>query len=214
MPSASRTGSDHKLKSDAAYRAVKKALGEIEYEDYDFRYCTEDRTFIWRRNDGPFSRDDDGSHFLSLLIAKSDRRIGGLAVDHVKEYWRASHINAAEKQRWLAGEKAPPPKRSRRLQGARAPYTIPEPEILFPAKVFVFTGIFEFGGHNCCEEVTAQRGGTVGKDVSSRTNYLVVGKLGSPDWKWGNVGLKVKAVDDSSRRVQGVLMAYELTVGG
>lgn len=58
-------------------------------------------------------------------------------------------------------------------------------------KTFVFTGDFFFGSRSQCEEATTKRGGAASKSVSKKIDFVVVGSLGSPEWKHGSYGTKI-----------------------
>ncbi len=60
-----------------------------------------------------------------------------------------------------------------------------------PGKVFCFTGEFVFGPRGLCEQAIQSRGGLVG-GITKKLNYLVVGGLGSPEWKHGSFGTKIE----------------------
>ena len=54
------------------------------------------------------------------------------------------------------------------------------------------TGDFNFGARKLVEEYIEQNGGICDKNVKKATDYLIVGSLGSENWKHGNYGGKVK----------------------
>lgn len=58
-------------------------------------------------------------------------------------------------------------------------------------RMFCFTGDFVFGQRSNCERAIEQRGGSVG-GVTKKLHYLVVGGLGSPEWKHGSFGTKIE----------------------
>lgn len=58
-------------------------------------------------------------------------------------------------------------------------------------KLFCFTGDFVFGPRRTCEEAIERRGGLVGT-VTKKLDYLVVGGLGSQEWKHGSFGTKIE----------------------
>jgi NAD-dependent DNA ligase len=66
-----------------------------------------------------------------------------------------------------------------------------------PAKVeingnaFCLTGDFVYAPRPVCFQAIESRGGIVKKDVSRQIDYLVVGGLGSPEWKHGSYGTKI-----------------------
>lgn len=66
-------------------------------------------------------------------------------------------------------------------------------EILsFKDKMFCLTGTFNSGSKDSIEEKIIEKGGTCGKGVTSKTDYLIVGGFGSDAWKFGNYGGKVQ----------------------
>lgn len=58
-------------------------------------------------------------------------------------------------------------------------------------KQFCFTGDFVFGPRKVCEQAVLVRGGAIG-GVTKKLHYLVVGGLGSPEWKHGSFGTKIE----------------------
>ena len=65
-------------------------------------------------------------------------------------------------------------------------------EIVFDSKVFCLTGKFIYAKRSICEDLTKSLGGEITQNISNRVNYLVVGSLGSPEWKSGSFGEKIK----------------------
>lgn len=69
-------------------------------------------------------------------------------------------------------------------------------EIDVPERIFCFTGDFVFGPRSTCEAAVSRRGGQVSNSVTKKLHYLVVGGMGSPEWKHGSFGTKiVKAIE-------------------
>lgn len=64
--------------------------------------------------------------------------------------------------------------------------------VTFESRSFCFTGDFFFGPRDACAEHTRRRGGEVAAGVSRKLHYLVVGGLGSAEWKHGSFGTKVE----------------------
>lgn len=58
-------------------------------------------------------------------------------------------------------------------------------------KQFCFTGDFVFGPRKACEDAVVRRGGLIA-NVTKKLDYLVVGGLGSPEWKHGSFGTKIE----------------------
>lgn len=79
------------------------------------------------------------------------------------------------------------------LNGA-SPFDIPQPPVLFEGSTFVFTGRFRFGPRRTCEAAVLKRGGALvpGETVTHLVDYLVVGELGSAQWKRQAYGSKIE----------------------
>src|SRR5689334_10462428 len=65
-------------------------------------------------------------------------------------------------------------------------------EIDFPNRRFCLTGDFIHGPRRCCDAEIRERGGLISASVSQRVDFLVVGSLGSVEWKRGNFGAKIE----------------------
>lgn len=69
------------------------------------------------------------------------------------------------------------------------------PMIEYRERSFCFTGDFAFGPRSACEKAVVLRGGSVA-NVTKKLHYLVVGGLGSAEWKHGVFGTKIeKAIE-------------------
>lgn len=64
-------------------------------------------------------------------------------------------------------------------------------EIEINEKFFCFTGDFVYGPRSLCEKAISARGGNI-SGVTKKLHYLVVGGLGSPEWKHGSFGTKIE----------------------
>ncbi|MDE7122388.1 MAG: BRCT domain-containing protein, partial [Oscillospiraceae bacterium] len=58
-------------------------------------------------------------------------------------------------------------------------------------KSIVLTGEFASGQRKSIKAWLENLGAVVRSGVSSKTDYLIIGSLGSPDWKFGDYGDKV-----------------------
>ncbi|WEN15444.1 hypothetical protein PY254_01850 [Rhodanobacter sp. AS-Z3] len=67
-----------------------------------------------------------------------------------------------------------------------------EPAISYPNSTFCLTGDFVFGPRNICAQTISGLGSIVKSGVSKRIQYLIVGGLGSDEWKHGSFGTKVE----------------------
>ena len=64
--------------------------------------------------------------------------------------------------------------------------------IEFMERRFCFTGEFMHGARPSCEGCVRDRGGLISKGITKELNYLVIGSLGSIEWKHGSFGTKVE----------------------
>jgi len=65
-------------------------------------------------------------------------------------------------------------------------------EIEFSNRRFCLTGDFIHGPRRRCDAEIRERGGLIAASVSQRVDFLVVGSLGSVEWKRGNFGAKIE----------------------
>lgn len=72
------------------------------------------------------------------------------------------------------------------------PLCKPAPAIAFKGRQFCLTGQFLYGTRNKCEKEIQQRGGLTQKQPSQKTNYLIIGNLGSTDWMHTAFGRKIE----------------------
>jgi NAD-dependent DNA ligase len=76
------------------------------------------------------------------------------------------------------------------------PFTRPIPEIVFPRCTFCLTGRFALGPRKECEKEIKSLGGVLSKNVTMKTEYVVIGSIGSEAWIHSNYGRKIeKAVE-------------------
>lgn len=66
------------------------------------------------------------------------------------------------------------------------------PEVIFFDKIFCLTGEFLFAPRSVCEDSIKHRGGAVSSSITKKVNYVVVGSLGSSEWKHGSFGSKIE----------------------
>lgn len=72
------------------------------------------------------------------------------------------------------------------------PFDRPYPVIVWSGSIFVFTGKFAFGTRTDCQRQTERLGGICEENVTTRTNYLVIGTFGSRDWVHTPFGRKIE----------------------
>jgi len=64
--------------------------------------------------------------------------------------------------------------------------------IVFEGCAFCLTGNFVYAPRDVCEAEVTKRGGIVKSGVSKKVRFIVVGSLGSPEWKHGSFGTKIE----------------------
>jgi hypothetical protein len=80
-------------------------------------------------------------------------------------------------------------------------------QVIFEGRRFCLTGDFVFAPRSFCEAEILKRGGLPCSSISSKLHYVVVGSLGSPEWKFGSWGTKIdKAMDLRQRGVPIVIV--------
>ena len=83
-----------------------------------------------------------------------------------------------------------------RQKSTGLPFDDPEPTIIFPGSVFVFTGTAEFGTRQACGQAVCDLGGELGKSITRATNYVVIGAHATPSWKHSSFGRKIERAAD------------------
>jgi NAD-dependent DNA ligase len=81
--------------------------------------------------------------------------------------------------------------------------------VSFPGAVFCLTGDFVYGPRPVCEQEIAKRGGQIGKGITKKLQYLVVGGLGSAEWKHGSFGTKIEKAIQYKRAGLPILIVHE-----
>lgn len=96
----------------------------------------------------------------------------------------------------------------RDAEGNRTPATLPlndpAPRIVFKRRSFCFTGTFISGSRAECHALVVAQGGKAWDKVVQALDYLVIGQVGSEQWRHTSFGLKIaKAVQyrDAGRPV-------------
>lgn len=76
-------------------------------------------------------------------------------------------------------------------------------------KVFCLTGEFKAGSRSQVEAYFVAHGGVAGKSVTKKTDYLIVGELGSEMWSSGNYGSKVKKAMELQEKGSSIVIVKE-----
>jgi len=83
------------------------------------------------------------------------------------------------------------------------------PRVEFTGTRFCLTGEFVFAPREKCVAAIEQRGGTVSGGVTKKVRYLVVGGLGSPEWKHGSFGTKIEQAIRYKRDGLPIIIVHE-----
>ena len=89
------------------------------------------------------------------------------------------------------------------VTAAPIPFSNPVPPIHFAGREFVFAGRFLYGKSACMDDLWP-RGATIADNVTSRTDYVVVGAIRSAQWENTPVAAVLQdALAESARRPPG-----------
>ncbi|WP_338490413.1 BRCT domain-containing protein [Pseudomonas trivialis] len=75
---------------------------------------------------------------------------------------------------------------------SRLPLNDPVPDLAWPDRVFLFTGVMAYGPRKDCESLVLERGGMIGNSVNKKLHFLVVGSIGNEQWLHSSYGTKIK----------------------
>lgn len=81
--------------------------------------------------------------------------------------------------------------------------------IEFLERRFCLTGDFVFGPRATCEQAIALRGGVVQAGITKKLDYVVIGGLGSPEWKHGSFGTKIEKAIEYKRSGLPIVIIHE-----
>lgn len=75
-------------------------------------------------------------------------------------------------------------------------------------KKVCFTGKFVYGTREMCRAIAKNKGATISTSVTQDLDILIVGKLGSPHWKYFSYGRKIeKAIIYNNKGKQILLLS-------
>ena len=76
--------------------------------------------------------------------------------------------------------------------------------------IFVFTGTSVFGTRRMMQDATIRAGGTIERNITMRTNFVVLGTYVTPAWVHQSFGRKIeKAMEYRDRKGTGVQIVHE-----
>ena len=87
----------------------------------------------------------------------------------------------------------------------------PDPRtVRIAGNIFVFTGTGVFGTRRMMQDATTRAGGTVERNITMRTNFVVLGTYVTPAWVHESFGRKIeKAMEYRDRKGTGVQIVHE-----
>lgn len=81
--------------------------------------------------------------------------------------------------------------------------------VVIPNATFCMTGDFAYAPRASCEAATKKHGGSISGSVTKKVGYLVVGGLGSKEWKHGSFGTKIEKAVEYKRNGTPILIVHE-----
>lgn len=87
---------------------------------------------------------------------------------------------------------APKPNASVKSGSTGLPLCSPLPNVTFAKRLFCFTGKFVSGTRKQVQDAVVALGGAVKDSPTNKTNYLVIGSVGSTDWIHSTHGRKIE----------------------
>lgn len=138
--------------------------------------------------------DDSEISFLKGLIADMTTEVGAKPFSAIADVLTkiladglATPQERSQLMRCLANF-APGPKAPKTIDGV---YVL-SPRVEFTERSFLFSGQLRYAERDKAEAAVVVRGGTIARSVCRTLDYLVVGELGSPEWKYGRYGTKIE----------------------
>lgn len=89
------------------------------------------------------------------------------------------------------------------------PLDDPFPDISFPEKNFVFTGVMAYGPRKLCQELVTERGGLCRGDPSKKVDYLVIGTIANEHWAYSSYGRKIERAVELRSQGHGLAIINE-----
>jgi NAD-dependent DNA ligase len=75
--------------------------------------------------------------------------------------------------------------------------------------IYVLTGKFDLGPRAACEREITERGGLCARDVTYKTNVMVIGSSGSRDWIETAYGRKIQSAIEHNTNGAGIAIVSE-----
>ncbi len=162
-------------------RAVDELLGICKGMLADGKVNSQEADFLARWLEENRELTDDWA------IQQLDRRVRGMLADGVIDQEEREELFQILSE--VVG--GPPVMENVHSFATSLPVNNPAPEICFEDKCFCFTGKFALGTRKICEKEAQDRGAKIGKSITKKLDYLVIGTIGSRDWKHSTYGKKI-----------------------
>ena len=119
---------------------------------------------------------------------------GDVVYDKISEVLKDGKVTEEERAHLVTQLQALTGQTDTDLSGAAqvtemVPYSLEKVDFL--KQRFCFTGEFVHGSRTMCESEIIKREGFISNSVTMKLNYLVIGSLGSVEWKNGSFGNKI-----------------------
>lgn len=89
------------------------------------------------------------------------------------------------------------------------PVNDPQPELKFNQHSYCFTGKFQFGTRKQCQQISELNGAIIHSNPNHKTNYLVIGVVGSRDWIHSTGGRKIEKAISFREEGTGIAIVSE-----
>lgn len=89
------------------------------------------------------------------------------------------------------------------------PLDDPFPNVIFPEKNFVFTGVMAYGPRKECELLVTEHGGSCRGGLSKKVDYLVIGTIANEHWMYSSYGRKIERAIELREQGHGVAIINE-----
>lgn len=131
--------------------------------------------------------DSNITHLEDPVINILYRRLSDMLQDGVLDEDESTELLSLLHQ--FTGISSPRP---RVLASSTLPIDNPPPEISWAGRAFMFTGVMAYGPRKICEALVIEQGGAIGKSVSRKLDFLVIGVIGNEQWLHSSYGTKIK----------------------
>jgi NAD-dependent DNA ligase len=82
---------------------------------------------------------------------------------------------------------------------------------LIKNKKICFTGKFSYGTREMCQAIAKDKGATISSSVTQDLDILIIGKLGSPHWKYFSYGRKIEKAIIYNNKGKEIILLPEVT---